>query len=341
MSSFTDEATTNESSSSSAAPIGDAFLASRMDKSDQFNQIMNERLLPMIERMFSDFLAKDFLEPTRHLDNKFKEQFGESVECNEVPESEKKTKGGIEVLGSDFNSYYKIADIGEDYMVIIKLNQNCFSLSIVPQDDYEHNTSETNYIAFSPERKKSMYIYGVKANGEGPKISGNAFNKAALDICRQMHIPQLFISDSAGIPCYWNENIELKHFSVLRVMVGKPTFYESMKGHFLNPEAAAKEKEAIYAAITEEERTIINDYLNSLKNPKDPSKSGICDQINEIINKVAKDESGNNKKLEIYDYVATPYQATEGGRRKGTKRKGTKRKGTKRKGTKRRRGSRL
>jgi len=69
-----------------------------------------------------------------------------------------------------------------------------------------------------------MYIYGVKANGEGPKISGNVFNKAALDICREMHIPQLFISDSAGIPCYWNENIELKHFSVLRVMVGKPTF---------------------------------------------------------------------------------------------------------------------
>ena len=41
MSSFfteEDEATTNESSSSS----GDEFLASRMDKSDQFNQIMNE-----------------------------------------------------------------------------------------------------------------------------------------------------------------------------------------------------------------------------------------------------------------------------------------------------------
>lgn len=340
MSSFTDEATTNESSSSSAAPIGDEFLASRMDKSDQFNQIMNERLLPMITRMFSDFSAKDFLEPTRHLDNKFKEQFGES---DEVPEYEKKTEGGIEVLGSDFNSYYKIADIGEDYMVIIKLNQNCFSLSIVPDDDYEHNTSETNYIAFSPERKKSMYIYGVKANGEGPKISGNTFNKAALDICREMHIPQLFISDSAGIPCYWNENIELKHFSVLRVMVGKPTFYESMKGHFLNPEAAAKEKEAIYAAITEEERTIIKEYLNSLKNPKDPSKSGICDQINEIINKVAKDESGNNKKLEIYDYVATPYQATEGkGRRISTKRRGTKkRRSTKRRGTKRRRSTRL
>lgn len=340
MSSFTDEATTNESSSSSAAPIGDEFLASRMDKSDQFNQIMNERLLPMITRMFSDFSAKDFLEPTRHLDNKFKEQFGES---DEVPEYEKKTEGGIEVLGSDFNSYYKIADIGEDYMVIIKLNQNCFSLSIVPDDDYEHNTSETNYIAFSPERKKSMYIYGVKANGEGPKISGNTFNKAALDICREMHIPQLFISDSAGIPCYWNENIELKHFSVLRVMVGKPTFYESMAGHFLNPEAAAKEKEAIYAAITEEERTIIKEYLNSLKNPKDPSKSGICDQINEIINKVAKDESGNNKKLEIYDYVATPYQATEGGkRRRRTKRRGTKkRRSTKRRGTKRRRSTRL
>ena len=88
MSSFTDEATTNESSSSSAAPIGDEFLASRMDKSDQFNQIMNERLLPMIRGMFSDFSAKDFLEPTRNLDNKLKEQIGES---DEVPESEKKT----------------------------------------------------------------------------------------------------------------------------------------------------------------------------------------------------------------------------------------------------------
>lgn len=177
-------------------------------------------------------------------------------------------------------------------------------------------------LRFLQSVKKVCIFNGVKANGKGPKISGNVFNKAALDICREMHIPQLFISDSAGIPCYWNENIELKHFSVLRVMVGKPTFYESMAGHFLNPEAAAKEKEAIHAAVSEEERTIIKDYLNSLKNPKDPSKSGICDQINEIINKVAKDESGNNKKLAIYDYVATPYRAKEGGkRRRGTKRR--------------------
>jgi hypothetical protein len=116
-------------------------------------------------------------------------------------------------------------------------------------------------------------------------------------------------------------------------MVGKPTFYESMPGHFLNP--VSEEKQFIYNAITEEERTFIKEYLNSLKNDKDPSKSDVCNQINAIINKVSKDTSGNDKNLEIYKYVATPYQAKEGGKRKtkrGKTRKGKTRKGKTRKG---------
>jgi hypothetical protein len=328
MSNFYSDSTDKEFSSSSETStvnIGNEYLASRIDKSEEFIQIVNNKLLPIITKLFEQFVPKDFIEPTRYLDNKFKEEFGE--------ESEK--KHDIEVLEIGFNSYYKIGKIGEedDYMIVIKLNQSCFTLSIVPNDQYDYNSQETNYIAFSPERKYNMYIYGVKANGDGPKISGNVFNKAAFDICKAMRIPELFISDSAGIPCYWNENIELKHFSILRVMVGKPTFYESMPGHFLNP--VSEEKQFIYNAITEEERTIIKEYLNSLKEPKDPSKTDVCNQINAIIHKVSKDSSGNDKNLEIYKYVATPYVAAkEGGKRK-TKR-GKTRKGKTRKGKTRR-----
>ena len=276
--------------------ISDSYQSA--DKSEEFKRIVSEKLLPIIYDIFKTYVddPSNFLKPTDYLNSKLKEN---------------KYNASLRVLEKGFNSIYEVGEIDDSgFKVVITINPNSFLLTIVPLDNYQNN-ARLNNLSFSPDRNLRMYIYGVKANGIGPKISGNVFNTIAFDICKAMHIPQLYISDSAGIKCYWDESIELQHFSILRVMVGKPTFYASIPGHFYNQDKAMEETSRIQGSITSEERDYILHYLDSLKTNREPTSEDDCKKIQDIIDKGL---SVLGKKPEIFRYVATHYRGNLGGK---------------------------
>ena len=289
------------------------------DNSEEFKRIISDNLLPIIHDIFKTYVddPSNFLKPTNYLNTKLKEN-----------NYENKYTDSLRVLEKGFNSIYEVGQLVDSgFNVVITINPNSFLLTIVPLDNYQ-NDVRLNNLSFSPDRKLGMYIYGVKANGIGPKISGNVFNTVALDICKLMHISQLYISDSAGIKCYWDESIELQHFSILRVMVGKPTFYASLPGHFYNQDKAMEEMSRIQQSITSEERDYILHYLDSLKTNSKPTSDDDCKKIQDIIDKGIQ---VLGEKPEIFRYVAIPYTGNLGGKRnRKTKRKRIRKTKTKR-----------
>jgi hypothetical protein len=270
--------------------------------SELFIMILRNKLLPVIDTVFKKYNDDDdpnnFLKPTNHLDTVLKN-----------------FKHGLSVLQYGFNTIYKISDfVDSGYQIIMQINATTFTISIVPFDNIQNNVTN-NYFGFSPERSKKMYIYSVKANGKGPKIKGNVLNQAVFFICKSMHIPQLYISDSASVQCYWNTYISLPHFSILRVMVGKPMFYEALTGHFYNQCRALKEKQLIQESITSEEREYISRYLEDLKEKKrehtisSNDYNCSCDVLNRIIHKGLSVIDIHT--AELFKYVATPYSHSQ------------------------------
>ena len=128
-----------------------------------------------------------------------------------------------------------------------------------------------------------------------------------------MHITQLYISDNASIKCYWDETIELQHFSILRVMVGKPIFYASLPGHFYEEEKVKEEIKKIQESINTEEREYILHYLTSLTNKFKISEGDDCKKIKKIIE---KGKLVLGAKPEIFRYIATPYIDISGVKKK-------------------------
>ena len=171
--------------------------------------------MPLINELFTEYVDdltnKDYLKPTTHF-------------YNTINAKLKRKNSELEI---QYNMYYELGEFpcGE-YKIIIIYNKTNFQLYIIGSIvnfGKESGINNTN-ISFSDARTHKMYIYGIKTNGIGAKISGNILNKYAFEICKSMYIPKLYISDSAGIKCHWDEKIELNHFSILRVIVGNPTF---------------------------------------------------------------------------------------------------------------------
>ena len=273
---------------------------------DNFTIFING-LINIIKEVFKNYNDKDTEDnhyaPTEHLNA--------NVETL-------KTKGLLNLFSSGTNeTIYDAGQIEGDFHIYVTMSNTGFTVAIKNKNGVQEAKKINNFSISSngqKDNKDKMYVYGVRANGDRPKISGTVLNKAAFDICEAMHIPELMISDSAGVPCHYDETIELDHFSILRVMAGKKsgkdsyidgpgdTFYQSLTGHFLNEDAAVKEKQTIYDAINVQERVVIRDYLNSLKSGDNLSaKKDVCNEINVIINK--------GKAKEILSYVATPYLA--------------------------------
>jgi len=253
-----------------------------------FTTAITERLLPSIKDIFRRFVATSVFFPTEHL----------YVELQRNPRQ-------LELLENGFNTTYRIAHLNSDYHLLFIVNRNSFSVIVAPSDSID-NTPTTTNLSVSPNRQLNMYMYGVKANGHGPKISGNALNSAAMMICHEMRIPELYISDAAGVACYWNEQIELHHFSILRVIAGKPTFYESMPGHFLDADKAREEKQRLSNSISSEDKAFVNRYLESLAKKHLPLLGDSCGAINTIIQKGL---SLLGSHPAIFKYVATPYKS--------------------------------
>jgi hypothetical protein len=219
--------------------------------------------------------------------------------------------------------YHKVVELGhkkeynvqltDKYQALISLFNKSFSITILPlingditQGYEEHGNTNNTSISYQDRRK--MYIYGVKASSYlTPHISGTVLNRSMFDICRAMKISQVFIADSAGVNCPWDESISIGHFSILRVIGGKPTFYESLSGHFLNPEKAQEEKDILERETPLEEKDFIKKYLQ-LK--KEKNTEG-CHRINAIIDSAIEklnNHAGKSKDFvpHLFEYVMTP-----------------------------------
>jgi len=256
--------------------------------SEKILTIVYSTLIPKIKEVFSSFIfdANDFEKPTKHLNAKLKENCEPFLRFS---------------LPNAYKNLYKIGDIDDEYGVFIELTDFGMSVSILDLDFFQ-NTSDTNYISISRDTGKKMYIYGIKTNGIGPTVSGNVFNQVMFNICKEMFITQVFISDSASVQCYFDNSLGINHFSLMRAIIGKPTFYSSLSGHFFNQEAAQIETEIVQNETSAEDKQNIRDYLDK-KNFRDtPAES--CDEINNIIKRAS---ALLPSYPELYKYVVTPY----------------------------------
>jgi len=213
-----------------------------------------------------------------------------------------KNPRGLERLCAGFNSTYRIYRAG-GAQVILVINNSAFSMLIVPANSIDPTVRTTNF-SVSANRQLNMYMYGLKANGLGPKVSGNELNATAVIVCRAMHIKKVYIYDAAGISCFWNPAIEIDHFSILRVLVGRPAFYESMPGEFFNAAAAAAEKQLLQRAISPEEKEYIIHYLDAVETNRPPSPLDRCERVRHIVHKAL---ALLGPSPAIFSYVATPY----------------------------------
>ena len=162
----------------------------------------------------------------------------------------------------------------------------------------QHDSTGANNVSVSFDRSHKMYMYGIKTN-DAPRLSGNSLNNIMFALCRAMHIKEVYISDQAGVSCFWDKDIQLNHFSILRVIAGKNTFYESLDGRFKDPIAAQHEKELIRKSISPTEKAEVMRYLKF-------TGSGNCHGINDIIEK-AFSAIGHNANAAMFKYIMTPF----------------------------------
>jgi hypothetical protein len=285
--------------------------------------VIDDTFLPVLYDIFSRFEDGDFSElPDRDanskqlffLDQQLKDPANRARYNRQIiPLSPKGDRNQIYQLRVEprlaFNIYLDINSVGM---------QIRFSKT-------EENDENVTQISFGLDRVLNMYKYGVK-NGD-IKISGNSLNTFTFNICRAMKISQLYIGDNARIPCNYDATETIEHFSILRVICGKNTFYQTFPGHFLDTDAAAAEitmlrlPEAEGGLITDSERALMMQYMDSLKTVNTLSKSESnlkCREINDIIERIYR-MFGNGKPA-ILQYIATPYEEGRGGYKKHIRR---------------------
>lgn len=276
----------------------------KVDFTQEFNT-MKDAFLQILRDIFTTYEPdSNYLRPTQHLNRVLKQGFY-------MDDDGDVCSYGLKMVGGNsHNTIYKLGQFSEqDYLVVMVINDNGFTIQFVPSNNIE-NTPTTTNISVSSNLKRKMYTYGIKANGLGPRVRGGDLNKATEEICNHMHIPQLFISDEAGISCYWDNSVELEHFSVLRVIAGNGTFYESsFRGHFYDEQAAMEDKEKIKFAISKSETAYVLHYLNSIKKKTAPRQGDNCQIINRIIRKAYRALDSSEA---IFHYVAEPYRPTDG-----------------------------
>jgi hypothetical protein len=298
---------------SASAPVAPAPRSAETDKDkEKFESIVNDILLPFIEKQFEDFIVETDrpFKPTEHFLRKMRF----------IHDKDKDLPRGIRLLLIAGGSYhYRLGDLfekeGKEYMLAISLTAKSFQLGFFSGD---HSTDIVlNSIGFSDSKRRQMYIYGIKANhDDGPRIQGRVFNKATFDICKAMRVTRLFISDHAGIGCYWDNDIELEHFSILRAIIGEPTYYENefKDGHFYEPEKAVLEKKLLQETkkITSDEREFVREYFKSLKHQSDKvGNTDGCKELNRIIKKAIDILGGTLDDIAITKYVVMPFKLSK------------------------------
>jgi len=258
------------------------------------NQI-SEVLFPLLDRIFTNYVvpAANPFDPTNVL----------------LQYLLRTSTSGLECIEHGFNSVFLVATIMDNFFVLLKLNTTCLTLFI--SDETMDSSENSTYIGLSPDRKRQMYVYGVKSGSIGPRISGNILNRLMIEICKRMHIESVFISDGAGVGCYCDSNTEIQHFSVLRVLLGKPTFYSSLPGNFEDPIKAHYEIKLLQNSISKHEKMILVEYMSKMTSQLTCTLD-LCAQVNGIISRLLLLLSPHPA---FFNYIVKPMEMTTSGGR--------------------------
>jgi len=187
-------------------------------------------------------------------------------------------------LGYELNTesgYSKLYNLEND--IVFESGPKSISIKFMDKDGKQLGL---NNVGFSWDNNRKMYVLGVKMSGPGPKISGTAAITHLKHIAHAMKIDALYLHDAAGIECYTSPRgrpIEIKHFSILRVIVGKPTFYEAFGGVFNHPDNAARAKELLQTEISDKDKATCLAYMQALGKTPKPEDESLCTNINRII----------------------------------------------------------
>lgn len=285
-----------------------------MESESQFIQLISNDFLPKVAEIFQSFRPstdESFWAPTAHLSRK--------LESGEY----------FKIVEPGFSSVYKIGDVGFGYSLYLIINAFNLQLKITRDGDFYASDADSTYISISRQQSKGMYIAGLKTNTtHGPRISGKTMLDVMTKLGAAMQIPNIFISDAAGVKCFWDDSIEIEHFSIMRVIVGLLTFYSFLPGHFYNEAQAERETHFLQSNATEETKIKIQDYLHALKTKTSSHFPEGCNEINSIIKSSihkCKTEFGSTH-LAVLEYVVTPLVNKKGGKRRLQKSKRKRRK---------------
>jgi hypothetical protein len=133
------------------------------------------------------------------------------------------------------NHVYKLAET-DSATLCLELYAKCFAIKFF-QNGTEANR---NNVQCSWDTPRHMYFLGVKMNDDGPRLPGKTAIRYILTIAHAMTIKQIFVSDTASIG-----TVPIHNFSLLRIIAGKPGYYEQFPGRYVNSEAAAKSKSVL------------------------------------------------------------------------------------------------
>ena len=156
----------------------------------------------------------------------------------------------------------------------------------------------SNNIGLSWDPADKWYIYGVKTNDKGVFISGNLAQKYAFEIAKSCKLREFFIHDAAVVNCKFGVSEEkdikdendIKHFSLARILNGKPGFYENPPTvNYRQPDEAAKAKkylvEVFYETLDERDKKILKDFVNCARIYCSDIPITQCAELNQILEK--------------------------------------------------------
>lgn len=175
----------------------------------------------------------------------------------------------------------------------------------------------SNNIGLSWDNVDKWYIYGVKTNDKGVFIPGNLAQKYAFEIAKACKLQKFFIHDAAVVNCKFGVSEEkdiqdkndIEHFSLARILNGKPGFYEYppiVNYYELQRAQAAKlHLSEYYKKLDDREKKILKDFVNCAKIYCSDIPITQCAELNKILKTAHEDLIANGFASSRRDQKAT------------------------------------
>ena len=259
---------------------------------------------------------------------------------------------------------YTLSDPEDEYQkyVVLEVNKNSIGIYFKQYDPEMYPGLEefvddgiedlnSNNIGLSWDNVDKWYIYGVKTNDKGVFIPGNMAQKYAFKIAGTCKLQKFFIHDAAVVNCKFGVSEEkdiqdkndIEHFSLARILNGKPGFYENppiVNYYELERAQAAKQYlSEYYKTLDNKEKQILKDFVNCARIYCSDIPVSQCAELNIILKKAHQNliangfaSSRRDKKATVLEELIYHDTKSLGGKRKKVKKiiKTIKKKKTKR-----------